>query len=232
MSSKKRKHYLIPQTEDKLSENQTKKLKKNIEPRVIDKLASDKGAEIKIEIEKTNSVRKKRVYTKQIKEDSVKLVNNYGLNVTSIITSIPYGALNRWKSCGIISQNSGKKRGRPLTHPLIDQMLFDWILETRARKLAVTTRRLILKGKCLLNSHGFNDIGFSYGWLRKFIERHNLAIRKITTGCRRLESDVNADVKLFLNKYHELILENEYADDFILNVDETSVPRDYPAIGL
>ena len=96
------------------------------------KLASDKGAEIKIEVEKTNSVRKKRVYSKKIKEDSVKLVNNFGLSVTSTVTSIPYGTLNHWKSCGIIFQNSGKKNLRSLTHPLIDHMLFDWILETRA----------------------------------------------------------------------------------------------------
>ena len=99
-------------------------------------------------------------------------MNNFGLNIKSTVTNIfPYGTLNPWKSYGIISQNSGKKEEKiPCTSFNPSNAFFIWILEKCARKLAVTTCRLILEGKCLLNSHGFTN-HMIFIWLVKEIYR-------------------------------------------------------------
>jgi hypothetical protein len=50
----------------------------------------------------------------------------------------------------------------------------------------------------------------SGGWLRNFLKRKNLVLRRITTTGRDLPTNTLQTVKEFINKYSELNTENPY----------------------
>ena len=84
--------------------------------------------------------------------------------------------------------------GRPLSYPAsIDEELLSWLLIINYLNLPVSMLALQKKAKSLILPHNpcFED---SRGRVRQFKERHNIALRKQSSLCQKLPSQVESKI--------------------------------------
>lgn len=111
-----------------------------------------------------------------------------------------------------------RKRDRPSHYPDVEEALFSWFKDVRARNLPVSGDLLQTKAislACLLGHHDFKG---SSGWLQRFKNRHEIV-------CHTLSGEgsaVNLDsCEKWLENFRPLLQEYEERD--VYNVDETGV---------
>ena len=121
-----------------------------------------------------------------------------------------------------------KKSGRPIKHPDIEEELRNYIFEHRKLKLPVPASNLILKGRQLASAKSYQDLRFSSSWLKRFMKRNHLSIRKITGNSNKEVEEIKKSAATFRERIFNLIQDSIYDHDFVINIDETSLPIDLP----
>ena len=64
---------------------------------------------------------------------------------------------------------------------------------------------------------------FSWGWLRRFMQRGHLSLRKPTSGAVKPQAEVIAKAVEFVEEVKELIIQGIYDVDYVINLDETGI---------
>lgn len=109
--------------------------------------------------------------------------------------------------------------GHPLSYPSeIDDAINDWVIQRRESHMAVTTLSIQRYAKQLILPHNPNFTA-SYGWVQKFMKRHELTLRARTSISQKLPSDYKEQVCDFL----EFMRRNRRRHEpvYIMNMDET-----------
>ena len=86
--------------------------------------------------------------------------------------------------------------GRPIRHELLDKDLARWVADMRQDKKRVSRRRLQAKAKEMHAGMKKDDsepvsesFSASNGWLQRFMSRHNLRMRRVTTACQKTPTE-------------------------------------------
>lgn len=118
-------------------------------------------------------------------------------------------------------------------YPLMEAELYKWIVDNRAKGCILSGTIIKLEAQACFKRVYANtkleaaEFKASGGWLRNFLKRKNLVLRRITTTGRDLPTNTLDTIKEFVNKYHLLNSENPYR--FYINGDETAIYLDSPS---
>lgn len=106
-------------------------------------------------------------------------------------------------------------------YPKVEEALYTWFLQERARHTPISGEMLCQKAKFFYNKlHDKDDFRASDGWLDNFKKRHG--IRLLTITGEKLSSDVGA-VDPFVKKFQEKIKELGLVPDQVYNADESGL---------
>ena len=90
---------------------------------------------------------------------------------------------------------------RPLDFENLENELKNWINETRNGGACVSGKLIQTKALEISVRHGFSDrFKASQGWLRNFLKRYNLVLRRITSKGRSLPQNSIEKINHFLSK--------------------------------
>ena len=153
----------------------------------------------------------------------------HGVRPTSANYHVPRATLQHWMKADLSAIQSNKKGarapggGRKLTMGVdTDEDILKWILEQRDQHVPVS-REAIKEHARSVCSASNPEFSASNGWLQKFMTRHNLALRSKTSLSQRLPADLETKVTSFNKFVKDLRVEDEFDDEFIINMDETPV---------
>ena len=169
---------------------------------------------------------RRRYYSIEIKEESIRLCSIYGKTKVSEEAKIPIENLKRWCKSG--ATNNRCKSGKPLKHPEFDKQIKDQVLNYRKECKAVSTRRFFLNAKGLAKRMNIVDLKLSWGWYRRFLARHNMSLRAPTTTVLKPIDEIQMLIKEFRQKMINILNDDKYDKNFFINMDETRVGCDAP----
>lgn len=114
--------------------------------------------------------------------------------------------------------------------PEVEDSLLEFVTETRNCGYAVSTEMLRLKALEIARSKGIPATAFkaSNGWIRRFMARKNLSIRRRTTMCQRLPEEYEEKLLAFQKFVIKMRREHGYIASQIGNADQTPVWFDAP----
>lgn len=81
----------------------------------------------------------------------------------------------------------------------------------------------MLYARNLASERKYNGILYGWGWLRKFLKRHRLSLRKPSSTYIKPFELIRGKIEEFIKEIRELIASGLYEKDFIFNLDETSI---------
>ena len=107
---------------------------------------------------------------------------------------------------------------------LMENKVYDWILD---HGFCVTGG--MIKFQALSEVGSINpSFSASCGWLKKFLKRKRLVMRRITTSGRDLPKDCAEIVNSFLKECEHDYMQHDFDRDGLVNSDETSIYLDPP----
>lgn len=118
-----------------------------------------------------------------------------------------------------------KGAGRKPRDQNMEEALFSWIVELRSRNLRVSRSMIRVQARALSTDDGFKA---SLGWLRRFLKRHSLSLRRKTTVCQSVPSNCIPKIVSFIIHLRTLQMRNKYQYDSIFATDETACWMDMP----
>ena len=101
-----------------------------------------------------------------------------------------------------------------------DDKILKWVLQQRDMHIPVSRAAIQEHARKECGIEGFKA---SDGWLRHFMRRHQLSLRCRTSMSQKLPADLEDKVSSFTKFVRELRIEDDFEDDFIVNMDETPV---------
>ena len=118
--------------------------------------------------------------------------------------------------------------GRKVCYPDIEEELKRWMKQRRDAGARVTGT--VLKTKCLRCHRANGDQGFraSCGWLRQFMRRNNIALRRATHVAHKKQVELDDRMQGFLRYVIRIRQRRNYPLSMIGNMDETPVYVDIP----
>ena len=135
---------------------------------------------------------------------------------------------NREKYKNQISMHKGNKErliggGRKIIDSQYELFLLEWIKKERLKRNQVSYYRLIKYAK---ENYKGKNLTFSYGWLRKFLDRNGLSYRKRTSNCFINEDLIKQKIqeKFFPDLYTYLFSNQEKR--VFYNMDEMRIELD------
>lgn len=111
--------------------------------------------------------------------------------------------------------------------PLLEEDLYDWIIEMRAAGQCVSGNMVKDRALQMANSVEFRA---SNGWLQNFLMRRRLVRRRVTTSGRDLPADAVALARGFLESAVNKYCLTNFARASLLNMDETCLYLDESSI--
>ena len=111
--------------------------------------------------------------------------------------------------------------GRPLTYPIeLDDELLKWIFVLRDCNFPLSVMSLQEKAKLLIQPHN-PSFNASRGWVRKFFNRHKLALRSRTSISQKLSEQLEDVLSKFYEDAARFMRIGKYPLSLIRNMDET-----------
>jgi len=182
------------------------------------------------DVQKLQATRGKyKAYTVKEKKLIVEEAREHGARPTAARYCIARATLMGWMKTDFKNVQSCKKGarsaggGRKLRIGCDkDEEILKWIMEQRDQNVPVSREAIQehAKTKCA-ESHP--DFTASSGWLQKFMRRHQLSLRSRTSLSQRLPADLEDKVASFTTFVKDLRSEDDFDDEFIINMDETPV---------
>ena len=120
-------------------------------------------------------------------------------------------------------KENSKGAGRPLLYPTsVDEEFLSWILVMNDIHLTVSSLALQKKAKSLILPHN-PSFEASKDWIRQFKERQDLSLRKRTSLCQRLPSQLENKVSPFCSECAKFLKIGKYLFPLIGNMNQTPV---------
>ena len=119
-----------------------------------------------------------------------------------------------------------KGAGRKAKDAEMEEELFEWVCEMRSRNLRVTRRMIRHQAKAISTDSLFKA---SVGWLRRFMKRNGLSLRRRTTLCQTVPADCIPKLVDYIIHLHSLQSHHKYQDGNIFAMDETACYMDMTA---
>ena len=117
-------------------------------------------------------------------------------------------------------KGNSKGAGRPLSYPTsVDEELLSWILILNDLHLPASVQK---KAKSLILPHN-PSFEASKDWIRQFKERQDLSLRKRTSLCQRLPSQLENKMSSFCSECAKLLKIGKYLFPLIGCMDQTPV---------
>jgi hypothetical protein len=119
-------------------------------------------------------------------------------------------------------------------YPDMEEALVAWIEKMRAEGITVSGRAIKLQGQKLLDDmyhpgiEGDHVFQFSNGWLNRFIKRHNLTSRAITSIGQKVPENAKQLAESYFEFLNQQFAQHHYEHKFIGGMDETPVWFDLP----
>ena len=101
----------------------------------------------------------------------------------------------------------------------MEEELFEWIVDLRSRHLCVSHRMIQMQAKALSADDCFKA---SRGWLKRFMKRYDLSLRRKTTISQAVPSDVIPKLVSFMLHLGSLQICDKYQANSIFAMDETA----------
>jgi len=191
-----------------------------------------------LNITKSNTVKRKLkriVWTLGEKRKAVDFLKNHTLTETLNEFGCSKSNLYKWKDQeDNLAISTGKNKhlpgaGRPLKSDKLEKFAVRYVENLRNSKYSVSGIELQEEVKLCGEKYDLGLTG-SDGWLEKFKVRNNYVFRDKTTAPQHVPFNNEAYSKAFLKFFNlSLICNNITSDEFIMNVDETSLAYDMPA---
>lgn len=121
-----------------------------------------------------------------------------------------------------------KGAGRRPMDEEMEEALFEWICEMRGRNLRVSRKMIKLKAKSLPGTRSQTGFKASNGWLRLFMKRKGLSLRRKTTVSQRTTSDVVPKLVSFVGHLRSLQIQHNFGHANVYAMDETACWMDMP----
>lgn len=165
---------------------------------------------------------KRNIYSNETKKLIVDYISEYGYDEVEKQTGIPHNSLKTIKKAYNKTGGWGK-RGRKVQNPDFDSDLLNWILEQRLKRVKITTRRVMLRARKIASERKYEGVNYGWGWLRKFLRRHNLSLRKPSSTAIKPYDAIKAGITKFVKEIRDLLASDLYDKNFVFNLDETSI---------
>jgi len=181
--------------------------------------------------------RKRTSYSIEQKIVVVKYAKEHGNNKAAEHFDINRSMVERWvtaSSTWNVGINEKSKRvgsGRKAFFPEAEKRLYEWIIEQRKQGLVVSYTILrskmleILREVEMLELYGELTENFktSHRWLRAFLKRYRLALRRRTRISQKLPNKTQELLEKFYQFVINLRIKKSYELENIFNMDETPV---------
>lgn len=142
--------------------------------------------------------------------------------------------VRRWCQQRDNLQQAGPKkcslRTQHCKYPQVEEELYQYVLATRKNGFAVTTEMLLFEASKIARQRNIpaNEFKASYGWLRRFMARKDLSIRRRTSIAQKLPESFEKKLLDFQRFVINLRRQNQYQLGQIGNADQTPVYFDMP----
>jgi hypothetical protein len=126
-----------------------------------------------------------------------------------------------------LQRNKRAMRRRNAYWPELENELKNWVLSEWEKGLRISTPTILLKSKIIAREMGINDFKAYPSWCFRFMRRHNLSIRTISTAGQNLPEDWEAkaeNFRLFVKKHLKSIESRHFG-----NMDDVPVSFDMPS---
>ena len=147
-----------------------------------------------------------------------------GLRPASVKFKVAVGTLHGWMKLTASDRpekgpNSRRRgAGRKLSYDDdIDDQILSWFLQKREQHIPVSQEMVMSRARGLIQPCNANFLG-SRGWLRRYMKRHNLVMRRASFS-QKLPADLEGRIKTFHEFVRSLRCEVDY--DYVINMDET-----------
>ena len=153
-----------------------------------DLINSDSEEELIAQVEPT---KKRRSFNLSTKNEIIKLAERTNNSEAARQYGIVPSMVSRWRSSGWRMENEAGKRKRkfgggrkPLSEEL-DERVNNWGYEQRKLKVPVTRKSVMIQARMIAAELELEGFEASSGWLRRFMTRKNLSLRRKTTNCQK-----------------------------------------------
>ncbi|MEW8548669.1 MAG: hypothetical protein AB2693_34645 [Candidatus Thiodiazotropha sp.] len=158
------------------------------------------------------------------KMEVVEYARLHGQRVAAREFKVPKSTVSDWTKIEFQKDSRTKKGhlhrpGRPVSYgTTTDVKLAEWVLEQRDQQLPVSIDDICNQARVLVDSENF---AASRNWADHFMKRHDLVLRAKTSVAQRLPADLEKKIEAFLQYVKQKREEDEFEDQFIINMDET-----------
>ena len=132
-----------------------------------------------------------------------------------------------------MTKSRGKKKrkrltggGRKALDSDMEEALFSWIIDLRSRNLRVSRKMIRQHARSISTTADFKA---SVGWLRRFMKRHSLSLRRKTTVCQNTPADCIPKLVSFVIHLRKEQIRHSYELQNIYAMDETACWFDMPS---
>jgi transposase-like protein len=175
---------------------------------------------------KNNNTKSRKHYTNEFKHKVVQQVAS-GKNIYDVANEngVDRRRIGEWSKAKDKLEKQSHKRSTYKIEtekdlalfPVMEAELYKWIMEKRAINSVISGTLIKLEAA---------EFKASGGWLKNFLRRKNLVLRRITTTGRDLPVNTISIVKEFIDKFHQI--ETKDPNSFFINGDETAIYLDAP----
>jgi hypothetical protein len=175
----------------------------------------------------------RRAFTIQKKLDAIELASKTSRANAAKVLSVDPKRIREWCKLKEKFLRASKKAkrleggGRNVIHDAMEDKLVRWISAQRSKSLRVSRKMIQSEARRIVQEDDSSSTFIaSYGWLRKFLKRNRLSLRKRTTVAQKTPEHVKQKIIDFLAFVHNLRKNCGYATACIGAADETSVWMD------
>lgn len=120
--------------------------------------------------------------------------------------------------------------GRQPLNEAIDEAIFQWIRQLREARQRVTRKMVMLEAKRLHSVQPDGDPQFlaSEGWMRGFMARKKITLRRRTTVAQRIPNELGEKIVSYISQIRHFRMMHNYSAKHIAAMDETGLWLDMP----
>ena len=179
---------------------------------------------------------KRRAYDVTLRLKAVEYAEKTSKKAAARIFTVDTKRIRKWCSqkeqLVSMTKKPGKKRkrlhgaGRKALDLEMEEELFSWIIELQSRNLRVSRKMIRQQARSQSTVAGLKA---SVGWLRRFMKRHGLSLRRKTTVCQSTPADCIPKLVSFISHLRKQQIRYGYQIGAIFAMDETACWMDMPS---
>lgn len=161
-------------------------------------------------------------YPDEVKKIVGKLAVSFTKKKVEEATGISKDNIKRWKK-DYKAEKTPVKRGRRVNSQELESYILNWIKDQRKKFNHVSVRRMLREARVKSKNLKLDNMKLTWGWVQKFLKRNGLKLKKPSTKVKMNPKPVLEAVEKFKTKIATLMSTGNYPEEFVINMDETSV---------